>query len=151
MRVENRSSFPIYVKVGIKQSDRRKSEEQPNDSFFSQLLIKAQNIVGSEKYAEVGMNCDYVIDKYSQAYGEAVSGFEVLTSKRIFQLFITQSDFEIGNDKKGAENKLYLFDLRNHKEYSSPSPIKILFSVSEFVPENIVDGFASVLEKKEHL
>ena len=52
----------------------------------------AQCFIGSEKYPDAGINQNYAIGKYSQAYGEIVSCFRHLAKDNFLQPYITQKD-----------------------------------------------------------
>ena len=69
---ENGSTMPIYSIIGFQQTSRLDSQERPNWPFFQSTTLNAHCIIGTEKYPDVGVNCDYMNDKYSQAYGEIV-------------------------------------------------------------------------------
>ena len=69
---ENGSTMPIYSIIGSQQTDRLDSQERPNGLFFQSSILNAQCIIGTEKYPDVGLNCDYMNANYSQAYGEIV-------------------------------------------------------------------------------
>ena len=55
--------------------------------------MNAQCFIGSEKYPDAGINQNYAIGKYSQAYGEIVSCFRHLAKDNFLQPYITQKDF----------------------------------------------------------
>ena len=59
--------IPIYVIVGFMQRDQFNQQHQNNDTQPS--VVNAQCVVGNEN-GKAGINCNYAIDKYSQAYGE---------------------------------------------------------------------------------
>ena len=91
--VGNGVDIPIYVIVGFMQWDQFNQQLQNNDSFYTPSVVNAQCINGSEKLPDAGINCDYAIDNYSQAYGEIVSCFRHLAEDNILQPYITQKDF----------------------------------------------------------
>ena len=85
--------IPIYVTVGFMQGDQFNQQHQSNDTFYRPSIVKAKCVVGSGKFPDAGVNCNYAIDKYSQAYGENVSCFRHLAKDKILQPYITQKDF----------------------------------------------------------
>ena len=75
------------------QRDQFNQQHQNDDIFHRPSVVNAQCIIGSEKFPDAVMNCNYAIDKYSQAYGEIVSCFRLLAEDNILQPYITQKDF----------------------------------------------------------
>ena len=73
---------------------------------------------GSEKFPDSGINCNYAIDKYSQAYGEVVSCFRHSAKDNILQPYITQKDFVTSNNYPDGNPgyNLYVFDIRHHQD-----------------------------------
>ena len=57
----------IYVIVGFMQRSQFNQQHQNNDTFYRPNVVKARCIIGSEKYPDAGLNCNYAVDKYSQA------------------------------------------------------------------------------------
>ena len=65
------------------QRDQFNQYHQNIDIFYIPSVVDAQCIVGSEKFPDAGIYCNYAIDKYSQAYGEFVSCFRHLAKDNI--------------------------------------------------------------------
>ena len=109
------------------QRDHFNQQHQNNDTFYRTSVLNIQCIVASEKFPDAGKNCNYAIDKYSQAYGEIVSCFRRLAKDNILQPYITQKDFITSNNY--ADGKpgygLYAFELRYRRDFSSAQPIKV--------------------------
>ena len=61
-------NVPIYVMVGFMQRDQFDQQLQKNDTFYRPSAVNAQYIIGSQKFQDAGIYCNYAIDKYSQAY-----------------------------------------------------------------------------------
>ena len=59
---------PFYVIVGFMQRDQFFQQHQNNDKLCRPSVVNAQNIIGSEKFPDAAINCNYAIDEYSQAY-----------------------------------------------------------------------------------
>ena len=72
------------------QRDQFNLQHRKNDTFDRKSLINDQCNIGSEKIPDAGRNCNYVVDKYSQAYAEIVSCFRHLAKDDILQPIITQ-------------------------------------------------------------
>ena len=111
------------------QRDQFNQQHENNDTFYKQSVVNAQCLIGSEKFPDVGRNCNYAIDKYSQAFGEIVSCFRHFAKAKILQPYVTQKDFITSNNYTDGNPgyKLYVFDFRHHQDYSSHQPIKVRF------------------------
>ena len=70
------------------QRDQFNPQHQNNDTFYKPSVGNAQCINSSDKFPDVGINCDYAIYKYSQAYGEIVSYFRLLAKDNIYNHII---------------------------------------------------------------
>ena len=143
--------IPIYVIVGFMQRDQFNQQHQNNDTFYTPSVVNAQCIIGSEKFSDAGISCNYAIDQCSQAYGEIVSCFRHLARNNILQPYITRIDFITSNNYPDGNPgyKLYVFDIRHHQDYSSAQPIKERFDFGLAVPAatNLI-GYALLLTKK---
>ena len=84
--------IPFYVIAGFMQRDHFNRQHQSNDTFCRPSIVNPQCIIGSEKNPDAGTNCNYAIDKDSQAYGEIVSCFRRLALDNISQPYITQKE-----------------------------------------------------------
>ena len=128
--------IPIYVVVGFMQRDQFNQQHQNKDTFCRPSVVNAQRIKDGEKFPDSGINCDYAIDKKSQANGEIVSCFRHLTKDNILppynlqKHFLTSNNYPDGN----AGYSLYVFDIRNDQDYNSAQPIKIRFDFRPAVP-----------------
>ena len=141
----------IYVIVGVMQRDQLNQQHQNKDTFYRPSVVNAQCVSGNEKIPDAGINCNYAVDKYSQAYGENVSCFRHLVKNNILQPYITQNDFITSNyypnDNLGYN--LYVLVICHHKDYSSAQPINVRFDFRPPVPTatNLV-GYVLLLMKK---
>ena len=88
---------PIYVIVGFMQRDHFNQHHRSNNTFCRPSVVNAQCIIEGEKLPDAGTNCNYAVDKYSQAYGEIVSVLDIylkiifykqILHKNILQLLI---------------------------------------------------------------
>ena len=82
--------MPIYVIVGFMQRDQFNQQHQNNDTIYRPSVVKAQCIVGSEKFPDTGRNCNFAIEKFLQEKGEIVSCFRHLAEDNILQPYFTQ-------------------------------------------------------------
>ena len=72
LRKENGIDVPIFIIVGFLQRDQFIQQHRKNDTFYRPSVVKAQAIIGSEKYPDAGNKRKNATDKNSQAYGEIV-------------------------------------------------------------------------------
>ena len=91
--VRNGIDVPIYIIVGFMERDQFNLHYQNNDICYRPSVVNAQAIIGSEKFLDAGINCNYANDKLSQAYGEHVSWFRHLAKDDILYTYFTQKDF----------------------------------------------------------
>ena len=128
------------------------NQQHQNNTFYRPGVINAQCTVGSTKFPDVGKNCNYANDKYSQAYGEYVSCFGYLAKDNILQPCITQKHFIASNNYPDGNPGyfLYVFDIRHHHEYSSAQPIKVTFDfrLAVLAAINLI-GYALLLTDKK--
>ena len=118
------------------QRDQFNQQHQNSDTFYRPSVVNAQCVVGSDKFTDAGINCNYAIDKFSPAYGEIVSCFRHLAKDNILQPYITQKDFVTSkNCPYGNPGyNLYIFDIRHHQDYTSAEPIKVSFDFRPAAP-----------------
>ena len=110
--------IPIYVLVGFMQWDQFIQQYRSNDTIYRPSVVNAQCIIGSEKFPDTGINCNYDFDKYSQAYGGSASCFRHLAKDNILQPYITQKDFITSNNypEGNLGYNFYVFDFRHHPD-----------------------------------
>ena len=144
--------IPIYVIVGFMQKDQFNQQHQKNETFCGPNIVNAQCIIRREKFPDAGKNCNYAIDKYSQAYGEIVSCFRHLAKDNILQTYITQKDF-VTSDNYPVGNpgyNLYVFDIRHHQDYNSAHSVKVRFDFRPAVPAaTSLIGYALLITNKK--
>ena len=134
--VGNGVDVTICIIVGFIQRNQFNQLHQNNDTFYRPSIVNAQANIGSEKFSDAGIKCNYAIDKYSQAYGEIVSGFRHLSKDDTFQTHIAQKGFVTSNDYPDGNLGyiLYVFDIRHHQDFRSAQPIKVVFDFRRTVP-----------------
>ena len=134
------------------QRDQFNQQHQINDTFYRPSVVNAQCNIVIENVPDAGIDCNYAIDLYSQAYGEIVSCFRYLAKDYILEPYITQKNFISSNDYPDGNPgyNLYVFDLRQLQDYSSAQPIKLRFDFRPAVPASkILIGYALVLLNKK--
>ena len=67
---EAAQSTPTFVIVGFQARNKIDSQTHDNATFDGLSVSNAVCKIGSEKYPEYGIECDYDRDKYDQAYSE---------------------------------------------------------------------------------
>ena len=141
-------NVPIWIIVGFQQSDRQKSQNENNDTFYRPPVTSAQCIIGTEKYPDSATLLDYKDDDYSQGYGQNKEAFKALTKDDILIPYISDHDFRSSNDGNSIGYRLYVFDIRYQKNFESAQPIKVEFKFDGVVPAGIY-GYALVLTNKK--
>ena len=66
----NNESCPIFVIVGFQAGNKIDSQTHANATFDRLSISNAVCKIGSEKYPDDRIKCDYDRDKYDQAYSE---------------------------------------------------------------------------------
>ena len=84
--------------VGFIRRDKFNQQQSKNQTFVIPTVVKAQCTTGNEKYTDAAVNCDFAIDKHSQAYGENTWCFRHLDKDHISQPYITEKTFISSND-----------------------------------------------------
>ena len=68
-------NVPIWIRIGFQQEDRRKSQNENDDTFYRPSVISAQCIIGTEKYPDSSSLLNYNDDDYNQGYGQIKEAF----------------------------------------------------------------------------
>ena len=77
--------LPVYVVLRFMQRDQFNQQHQINATFYRPSVVAAQCKIGSEKFLDAGILCNYAIDNYSQAYAEFACCFRHLAKDNIQQ------------------------------------------------------------------
>ena len=97
------------------------------------------------------MNCNYAIDKFSQAYVEIVSCFRLLAKDNFLRAYNTQKDFITSNNYRDGNPKFSfdVFHFQHHRVYSSAQPFKVRIDFGPAIPAatNLI-GYAFVFTNK---
>ena len=126
--VGSKVNVPLNIIIGIQQRDLLISQLQNIDNFFRPRVRNAHCFIGTEKYTEVGLNCDYPHDEYSRACGEIFSYFEHLTKDnilplcKIHEVLRTEVTGGVGNT---VGYTLYVFDFRYKRLFSYAQLFKV--------------------------
>ena len=144
---QEKMNVPIWINIGFQQ-DRQDSQNSNNDTFCRLLVVSAQCVIGTEKNPDAGILSNYDDDDYSQGYHQIKEAFKALTKDDILQPYLSEEDFRTSNVRAADVGyKLYVFDIRYQKNYTTSEPIKVKFKFDGVVPNN-VNGYALVLTNK---
>ena len=140
-------NVPIWITVGLQQSDLQNDQNLNNDTFYRPLVTSAQCIIGTEKYPDSGNLLNYNGEEYSQGYGQIEEAFKALVKDNLLQPYISDNDFRSYIDGDNISYKIYAFDIRYQKNFESSQPIKVEFKFDGVIPAGIY-GYALVLTKR---
>ena len=86
-------NVPIWIIIGIQQSDRQNSQNMNNDTFYRPQVTSAECIIGTEKNPDIAIliNCDD--DEYNQIYEQIKEAFKALTKDDILNPYISDNFF----------------------------------------------------------
>ena len=92
--------------------------------MFDQIPISnAVCKIGSEKYPDDGIDCDYDRDKYNQAYSEIENFYQLKSETNLLKSFIDL-------DKFRSSYNFYDFNLSKQKDHIASQPIRLEFIFS---------------------
>ena len=140
-------NVPTWVIVGFQQSDRQHDQKLINETFCTPPVTSAQCIIGTETYPDSALILNYNDDDYSQGYSQIKEAFRALSKDDILKPYISDSGFRSTNDGNSIGINLYVFDLRNQKNFESAQPIKVEFIFDAVIAAGIY-GYALVLTNK---
>ena len=134
-------STPTFVIVGFQT--RNKIDSQTNDNaIFDRLPVSnAVCKIGSEKYPDDGIECDYDRDKYDQAYSEIENFYLLKSETNLLNPFIDLHKFR-------TNYNFYVFDLSKQKDPIGSQPIRLEFKFSAAIDVADYIAYALVLTPK---
>ena len=103
----------IFVIVGIQARNKIDSQTHNNAAFDKLPISNAVCKVGSEKYPDDGIECDYDRDKYDQAFSE-IETFYHLKSE---------------TNPLNPNYNFYVFDLSKQKDHIASQPIRFRIQI----------------------
>ena len=117
------------------------SQTHDNATFDRIPISNAVCIIGSEKYPDHGIECDYNRDKYDQAYSEIENFYQVESETNLPNPFIDLHKFR-------RSYNFYVFDLSKQKDIIAFQPIRLEFKfIAAFAVADYV-AYALVLTQK---
>ena len=134
-------STPTYVVVGFQA--RNKIDSQTHDNAIFDCLPVSNGVckIGTEKYHDDGIECDYNRDKYDQAYSEIENFYQLKSETNLLNLFIDLHKFK-------TKYYFYVFDLSKQKDQIASQPIRFEFKFSAAIDVADYIAYALVLTPK---
>ena len=134
-------STPSFMIVGFQARNKIDSQTHDNAIFDRLPVSNAVCKIGSEKYPDDGIECDYDREKYDQAYSEIENFYLLKSETNLLNPFIDLHKFR-------TNYNFYVFDLSKQKDNIASQPIRLelKFSAAIFVAEYI--AYALVLTPK---
>ena len=134
-------STPTFIIGGFQ--DRNKIDSQTHDNaIFDRLPVSnAVCKIGSEKYPDDGIECDYNRDKYDQAYSEIENFYHLKSETNLLNLFIDLNKFR-------TNYNFYVFDLSKQKDNIASQNIRLEFKFNAAIDVADYIAYALVLTPK---
>ena len=129
-------STPSFIIVGFQARNEVDSQTHDNAMFDRLPVSNAVCKIGSEKYPDDGIECDYDRDKYDQAYSEIGNFYLLKNETNLLNPFIDLHKFR-------TNYNFYVFDLSKQKDNIASQPIKLEFKLSAAI--NVADYIAYAL------
>ena len=127
---------PSFVIVGFQARNKIDSQTH-NNVIFDRLPISSGVCkIGSQKYPDDGIKCDYDRDKYDQAYHEIENFYLLKSETNLLNPFIDLHKFR-------TNYNFYVFDLSKQKDQIASQPIRLEFKFSAAI--NVADYIAYAL------
>ena len=132
-------STPTFVIVGFQARNKIDSQTHDNAIFDRLPVSNAVCKIGSEKYPDDGIECDYDRDKYDQAYSEIENFYLLKSETNLLNPFIDLHKFR-------TNYNFYVFDLSKQKDNIASQPIRLEFKLSAAI--DVADYIAYALTPK---
>ena len=137
----NNDSCPIFVIVGFQARNKIDSQTHDNAVFDRLSISNAVCKIGSEKYPDDGIECDYDRDKYDQAYSEIENFFQLKGETNLLNPFIDLHKFR-------TNYNFHVFDLSKQKDHIASQPIRLEFKFNAAIGVADYIAYALVLTPK---
>ena len=132
----NNESCPTFVIVGFQARNKIDSQVHDNAVFDRLPISNAVCKIGSEKYPDDGIECDYDRDKYDQAYSEIENFYHLNSETNLLNPFIDLHKFR-------TNYPLFVFDLSKQKDQIASQPIRLEFKFNHQI--DVADYIADAL------
>ena len=137
----NNESCPTFVIVGFQARNKIDSQVHDNAVFDRLPISNAVCKIGSEKYPDDGIECDYDRDKYDQAYSEIENFYHLNSETNLLNPFIDLHKFR-------TNYPLFVFDLSKQKDQIASQPIRLEFKFNAAIDVADYIAYALVLTPK---
>ena len=137
----NNESCPVFVIVGFQARNKIDSQIHKNATIDRLPISNAVCKIGSEKYPDDGIECDYDRDKYDQACSEIQNFYFLHSETNLLNPFIDLHKFR-------TNYNFYVFDLSKQKDYIASQPIRLEFNFSYQIGVADYIDYALVLTPK---
>ena len=137
----NNESCPTFVIVGFQARNKIDSQVHDNAVFDRLPISNAVCKIGSEKYPDDGIECDYDRDKYDQAYSESENFYHLNSETNLLNPFIDLHKFR-------TNYPLFVFDLSKQKDQIASQPIRLEFKFNAAIDVADYIAYALVLTPK---
>ena len=134
-------STPSFIIVGFQARNKIDSQTQDNAIFDRLPVSTAVCKIGSEKYPDDGIECDYDRDKYDQAYSEIKNFYLLKSETNLLNPFIDLHKFR-------TNYNFYVFDLSKQKDNIASQPIRLEFKINAAIDVAEYIAYALVLTPK---
>ena len=134
-------SCPTFVIVGFQARNKIDSQVHDNAVFDRLPISNAVCKIGSEKYPDDGIECDYDRDKYDQAYSEIENFYHLHSETSLLNPFIDLNKFR-------TNYPLFVFDLSKQKDIIASQPIRLEFKFNAAIDVADYIAYALVLTPK---
>ena len=132
---------PTFVIVGFQARNKIDSQVHDNAVFDRLPISNAVCKIGSEKYPDDGIECDYDRDKYDQAYSEIENFYHLNSETNLLNPFIDLHKFR-------TNYPLFVFDLSKQKDQIASQPIRLEFKFNAAFGADEFIAYALVLTPK---
>ena len=132
---------PTFVIVGFQARNKIDSQVHDNAVFDRLPISNAVCKIGSEKYPDDGIECDYDRDKYDQAYSEIGNFYHLHSETSLLNPFIDLNKFR-------TNYNFYVFDLSKQKDHIASQPIRLEFKFNAAIDVANFVAYALVLTPK---
>ena len=132
---------PTFVIVGFQARNKIDSQVHDNAVFDRLPISNAVCKIGSEKYPDDGIECDYDRDKYDQAYSEIENFYHLNSETNLLNPFIDLHKFR-------TNYNFYVFDLSKQKDNIASQPIRLEFKFNAAIDVADYIAYALVLTPK---
>ena len=135
------TSTPTFVIVGFQARNKIVSQVHDNAVFDRLPISNAVCKIGSEKYPDDGIECDYDRDKYDQAYSEIENFYHSNSETNLLNPFIDLH-------KVRTKYNFYVFDLSKQKDHIASQPIRLEVKFIAAIDVSNFIAYALVLTPK---